>query len=80
MIAPIGHGTFNELKYPANAARGPACSDAFAWFDNVLLGKNNASAKEKAVHYYMMGDPTDPKAPGNFWRHADDWPPPSRPA
>jgi putative CocE/NonD family hydrolase len=25
-----------------------------------------------------MGDPTDPKAPGNYWRHADDWPPPSR--
>jgi putative CocE/NonD family hydrolase len=35
-------------------------------------------AHEKAVHYYVMGDPTDPKAPGNFWRHADDWPPVSR--
>ena len=79
VIGPIGHGTFNELKYPANAAKGPACGDAFAWFDYVLLGKDNAVAKEKAVHYYVMGDPTDPKAPGNYWRHADDWPPPSRP-
>jgi putative CocE/NonD family hydrolase len=27
-----------------------------------------------------MGDPTDPKGPGNLWRHADDWPPPAKPA
>jgi predicted acyl esterase len=76
VIGPIGHGTFTELKYPANAAQGPACSDAFTWFDHVLLGKDNAISKEKAVHYYVMGDPTDPKAPGNYWRHVDDWPPP----
>jgi predicted acyl esterase len=78
VIGPIGHGGFTELKYPASAAKGPACGDAFAWFDYVLLGKDNAVAKEKAVHYYVMGDPTDPKAPGNVWRHADDWPPPSQ--
>ena len=78
VIGPFGHGTFGELKYPANAARGPACGDAFAWFDRTLLGQDNAITKEKAVHYYVMGDPTDPRAPGNFWRHADDWPPPSK--
>jgi predicted acyl esterase len=77
VIGPIGHGTFNELKYPTNAAKGPVCSDAFAWYDYVLLGKDNAVARERAVHYYVMGDPTDPKAPGNVWRQADDWPPPS---
>src|SRR5262249_25351018 len=77
-LGPIGHGSLNELKYPANAAQSPACADAFAWFDYVVLGKNNAVAREKAVHYYVMGDPTDPKAPGNFWRHADDWPPTSQ--
>jgi predicted acyl esterase len=78
VIGPIGHGSFTELKYPSNATQGPACADAFAWFDYMLLGKDNAIGKEKAVHYYVMGDPTDPKAPGNYWRHADDWPPPSR--
>jgi predicted acyl esterase len=77
VIAPTGHGTFNELKYPNKA--GPACTDVFTWFDHVLLGKDNAIAKEKAVHYFVMGDPTDPKAPGNYWRHVDDWPPPSEP-
>jgi uncharacterized protein len=78
VIGPIGHGIITELKYPANASKGPACGDAFAWFDYVLQGKDNAVAREKAVHYYVMGDPTDPMAPGNFWRHADDWPPVSR--
>jgi predicted acyl esterase len=77
VIGPLGHGTFNELKYPANAAKRPACDDAFAWFDYVLKGKDNAIAKEKAVHYYVMGDPTNLTAPGNYWRHADDWPPAS---
>ena len=27
--------------------------------------------------YYVMGDPLDPKAPGNLWRTADSWPPPA---
>jgi putative CocE/NonD family hydrolase len=52
--------------------------DPFAWYDHILLGKENAVAKEKAVHYYVMGDPTDKEAPGNVWRHVDDWPPPSK--
>lgn len=78
VIGPIGHGSFHELKYPASAAQGPACNDAFAWYDYILMGKDNAVAKEKAVHYYVMGDPTDPQAPGNYWRHADDWPPASK--
>jgi predicted acyl esterase len=78
VIGAIGHGTIKELKYPANAARGPACADPLLWFDHVLLGKDNDVAREKPVHYYVMGDPTDAKAPGNYWRHADDWPPPSR--
>jgi predicted acyl esterase len=80
VVGPIGHGQITELKYPANAGQGPACADAFAWFDYVLQGKKNATATEKAVHYYVMGDPTDPKAPGNYWRHVDYWPPPSTPA
>ncbi len=79
VIGPVGHGAITELKYPANAYRGPACGDVFTWFDHVLLGKNNAIAQEKAVHYYVMGDPTDAKAPGNYWRHEDNWPPPAKP-
>jgi predicted acyl esterase len=32
-------------------------------------------AKLATVRYYVMGDVTDPKAPGNYWRSADAWPP-----
>jgi predicted acyl esterase len=78
VLGPTGHGRFTDLVYPANAGKLPACADAFAWYDYRLKGENNAAAKEKAVHYYVMGDPTDPKAPGNVWRHVDDWPAPAR--
>jgi putative CocE/NonD family hydrolase len=45
------------------------------FFDHWLQGKANGVEEEKPVHYYVMGDPTDPKAPGNHWRSADAWPP-----
>lgn len=75
VIAPLGHGTMTELKYPENATRLPRCADNLAWFDAVLKGMDNGVADEKPVHYYVMGDPTDPTAPGNVWRQADTWPP-----
>jgi putative CocE/NonD family hydrolase len=64
-----------ELKYPANAGKLPKCGNAVAWFDSVLKGTVNGVADEKPVHYYVMGDPTDKEAPGNYWRGADNWPP-----
>jgi putative CocE/NonD family hydrolase len=45
----------------------------------MLKGKANGVGDEKPVHYYVMGDPTDKNAPGNFWRDADNWPPPATP-
>jgi predicted acyl esterase len=75
VIGPFGHGNMTELKYPPNSGKGPACRNDMDWFDYVLKGKANAVANEKLVHYYVMGDPTDEKAPGNLWRSADTWPP-----
>lgn len=75
VIAPIGHGSMTELKYPASASQLPRCANNLAWFDAILNGKDNGVAAEKPVHYYVMGDPTDDKAPGNVWRWADNWPP-----
>lgn len=40
-----------------------------------LLGEDNKIMEQPAVHYYVLGDLTDPSAPGNEWRTADDWPP-----
>jgi putative CocE/NonD family hydrolase len=75
IIAPIGHGSMNELKYPESAGQLPRCADNLAWFDAMLKGKDNGVAAEKPVHYYVMGDPTDKAAPGNVWRAVDTWPP-----
>jgi predicted acyl esterase len=75
VIGPFGHGNMTELKYPANSGQGPACRNDVEWFDYVLKGKTNRATNEKPVHYYVMGDPTEKSAPGNFWRSADTWPP-----
>jgi predicted acyl esterase len=79
VIGPFGHGSMTELKYPASAGRLPKCGSDLTWFDFMLKGKANGIGEEKAVHYYVMGDPTDKKAPGNFWRDAENWPPPATP-
>jgi predicted acyl esterase len=75
ILAPLGHGKMTELKYPANASKLPRCGDNVAWFDHVLKGQANGVGEENPVHYYVMGDPTDKNAPGNYWRSADTWPP-----
>ena len=58
VIAPIGHGSMLELKYPENAGKLPRCADSLAWFDEILKGQDNGIARDKPVHYYVMGDPT----------------------
>ena len=78
IIAPIAHGGFNELKYPSNSGI-PLAAEQSRLFDYWLKGEDNRAENDKAVHYYVMGDPTDHHAPGNFWREADNWPPPSDP-
>ena len=75
ILAPIGHGTMTELKYPANASKFPKCGNNVSWFDYMLKGLANGVGEEKPVHYYVMGDPTDEQAPGNYWRSAESWPP-----
>jgi predicted acyl esterase len=77
VLGPFGHGNITELKYPPSATQLPKCGHDVAWFDCMLKGKANGVAEEKPVHYYVMGDPTDKDAPGNFWRTADNWPPPA---
>ena len=72
-----GHGQIEEVKYPANATVN-ALEEAQRWFDYWLQGKDNAIMEEPPIRYYVMGDVTDPKAPGNEWRTALAWPPPSK--
>ncbi len=79
VLGPWAHGTFSELKYPKNSNLGGLeASDDLRFFDFLLKSEANGSAEDAAVHYYVMGDPTDSEAPGNFWRTADNWPPRAR--
>lgn len=78
IVGPWAHGQFDQLKYPPNS-RAPAAADAFRFFGYWLQGRDTGVKRDKPVHYYVMGDPEARGAPGNFWRSADEWPPPSKP-
>jgi predicted acyl esterase len=79
VIAPIAHGNFDEpVAYP-NGANAPVSLVAPMNIIETWIGKANKEvAALKPVHYYVMGDCSTPKAPGNYWRSADAWPPPSK--
>ncbi|MGQ9486571.1 MAG: CocE/NonD family hydrolase [Armatimonadota bacterium] len=79
VMGPWTHSVFQEkageLTYP-NAKNPPVTAhDMWKWFDHYLKGVDNGIDREPAVVYYVMGDVTDRKAPGNEWRTANRWPP-----
>ena len=73
----IGKMPAGEMTFP-NADKVPEQYNANRWFDHYLRGADNGVEKEPAVAYYVMGDTSAPGAPGNEWRHADDWPVPAK--
>ncbi len=82
-MGPWAHGQIEEVKYPPNSSLDLMSSmrdqsEAVRWFDYWLKGASNGIMDEPPVKYYVMGDTTDPKAPGNEWRTAASWPPPSK--
>jgi uncharacterized protein len=83
IMGPWAHGQVEEVKYPANSGLGMFGGNlstelAIRWFEYWLQGKNNGIMNEPPVKYYVMGDVTDSTAPGNEWRTASSWPPPSK--
>jgi predicted acyl esterase len=79
VVGPLAHGAFEQkVDYP-KAAQAPinvlAPMNLLAHW---LKGEQGGVEKLKPVHYYVMGDTEDKKAPGNFWRSADTWPPPAK--
>jgi predicted acyl esterase len=83
IMGPWGHGQLEEVKYPANSGVGAfggtlSIELAMRWFDYWLKGADNGIMNEPPVRYYVMGDVTDPKAPGNEWRTALAWPVPAK--
>lgn len=80
LLGPWLHGRLNkgskvgDLTYPENAT-WPEVDHLVRWFDHWLKGVDNGIEKEPAVRYYVMGAVGEPRAPGNVWREAADWPP-----
>jgi len=75
IMGPWAHGTFSELTYPENSNKRPPAADFERYVNFHLKGEANGVDKDAPVHYYVMGDPETPDAPGNVWRSADSWPP-----
>ena len=77
MMGAFGHGNLSgDLKYPPDAGN-LAMGDVVRWFDYWMKGIDNGIMKEPPVRYYLMGDTFDKSAPGNEWKTASTWPPPS---
>ena len=80
VMGPWTHGVLQnkagELTFPENAKHPPGdVQDAWKFYDSCLKGVDNGFGKLPAVTYYVMGDVSDPQAPGNVWRTASQWPP-----
>jgi hypothetical protein len=76
IIGPWEHGIteqVGDLKFPNYKFDWNALSWRF--MQHWLQGTANAVMDEPAVHYYTLGDCSDPAAPGNCWRTATAWPP-----
>jgi len=79
VVGPWAHGPFTseEITYP-NSEGPDALVTALRFFDHWAKGADNGVPDDPPVQYYVMGDTTDPGAPGNCWRTADNWPPPAK--
>jgi predicted acyl esterase len=66
----VGELTFRNGKSPPGNAHEP-----WPWFDRWLKDTGQDTNTPPAVTYYVLGDVSDPNAPGNVWRTADTWPP-----
>lgn len=78
MVGPWGHGNIDEVKYPSNSSSLLDMTEQQRWFDYWLKGVKNGVMDDPPIKYYVMGDVTDPKAPGNEWRTAQVWPVPAK--
>jgi len=80
IMGPWAHGDFKDktMKYPSNANMMLQVPELLGWFNKWCKGID-LEPNRPAVRYYVMGACGEPNAPGNVWRDAEDWPPPSEP-
>ena len=78
IMSPGGHATLARDLFPKVTSRALKSAQFPVMLDHYGKKRDNGVLQEKAVHYFVMGDSKDPKAPGSFWRHQDNWPPSAR--
>jgi hypothetical protein len=81
LVGPWTHSNWyktrqGELDFPANSTFNDI-NESLRWFDYWLRGVETGIMSEPPVKYYAMGA-IENGAPGNEWRTALDWPPPSQ--
>jgi len=81
VMGPFAHGRMGgRSSYPdARPEKWFGAERQIRWFDRWLKGERNGIDEEPPIRYYVLGDVEDDRAPGNEWRSARSWPPPSRP-
>jgi predicted acyl esterase len=80
VMAPSCHlGPVKGAVFPNTTATDLLPPDLVVrWFNRWLKGEENGITSEPAVRYYLMGDTTEPAAPGNKWVEGASWPPKAR--
>lgn len=68
-----------ELIYPDNSILSWELEESLNWIEYWLKGVENGVMDRPNVRYYVMGDVSDPNAPGNEFRSSDRWPPDTEP-
>ncbi len=76
IMGPWAHGDSNGLQYPPNSNMMLQASELLSWYNKWCKGID-LEPNKPPVKYYTMGAVGEPNAPGNVWRTAADWPPPS---
>ena len=73
----IGGGSHGEHPKPSRVPPDYCDADIF-WPDvpqlNLLSGGVEESSVESVMYYFLLGDFTDPDAPGNLWKITHTWP------
>ncbi len=73
-----GHGNYRDdlsLKFPENVFDVKITKERERFFARWVKGEANGIEDDPPIQYYVIGDDTDPNAPGMEWRTANRWPP-----
>jgi hypothetical protein len=76
-VLVVGGGTHGAHPRPSRVPPDYCDSDLF-WPDvpqfDLLTGEVDESSVHSVMYYFLMGDFTDPDAPGNLWQVTTEWP------